>query len=322
MKKISIVIFTYKRAMQLHTCLETLIKNFKNIDYPIHIIYHHNQEHEKSYLNLEKNFSNRPIIFYKRKKVNLSKWVFGFLRPLNLVWLLRWPIMIKERNNFKNILENILKKIKSDYVTLCPDDMIYFDKTIVSKKALQFIRDEGDNYQYRYFTASNLNKPYRIDKNLKKKFFEKDNKFFLWSFKDKNAKKVWKYRFTIEGTVYNTRSLLKFLKPIIYHNPITLEAIGLWEARIRNFFFNGLSSVRRTAGTYQVNNVQKIVKTPTANFDPNLLMKAYNLGYSLLFKKNDFYKNNHVTIPSNIFLKNKKNKSINYEKLKKPIDNI
>ena len=315
MKKISVVIFTYKRAMQLHTCLETLIKNFKNIDYPIHVIYHYNLEHEKSYIKLEKNFSNKSIIFYKRKKVNLLKWVFGFLRPLNLVWLLRWPVMIKERNNFKNILENILKKMKSDYVTLCPDDMIYFDKTIVSEKALQFIRDEGDKYQYRYFTASNLNKPYRINNNIIKKYFNKNNKFFLWSFKDKNAKNVWKYRFTIEGTVYNTRSLLKFLKPIIYHNPITLEATGLWEVRIRNFFFNGLSSVRRTAGTYQVNNVQKIVKTPTANFDPNLLMKANNLGYNLLFKKNDFYKNNHETIPSNVSLKKEK-KSINYEKLK------
>ena len=50
-------------------------------------------------------------------------------------------------------------------------------------------------------------------------------------------------------------------------------------------------------------------------------MKAYNLGYNLLFNKNDFYKNNQTTIPSNIFLK-KGEKTINYEKLKKPIDNI
>ena len=36
------------------------------------------------------------------------------------------------------------------------------------------------------------------------------------------------------------------------------------------------------------------------NCDTNLLMKAYNLGYNLLFK-NDFYKNNHETILLNIF---------------------
>ena len=45
-----------------------------------------------------------------------------------------------------------------------------------------------------------------------------------------------KYRFTIEGTIYERKALLKFLRPFIYHNPITLEAIGLWEARTRDFF--------------------------------------------------------------------------------------
>ncbi len=54
MQKIAVIIFTYKRAMQLHNCLETLIKNFKNLDYPIHVIYHYDEKHEKSYQKLEK----------------------------------------------------------------------------------------------------------------------------------------------------------------------------------------------------------------------------------------------------------------------------
>ena len=39
MKKITVIIFTYKRAMLLHNCLDTLIDNFKNLDKTIHIIY-------------------------------------------------------------------------------------------------------------------------------------------------------------------------------------------------------------------------------------------------------------------------------------------
>ena len=54
MQKIAVIIFTYKRAMQPHNCLETLIKNFKNLDYPIHVIYHYDEKHEKSYQKLEK----------------------------------------------------------------------------------------------------------------------------------------------------------------------------------------------------------------------------------------------------------------------------
>jgi len=42
---------------------------------------------------------------------------------------------------------------------------------------------------------------------------------------------------------------------MIYNNPITLEAIGLWESRFRGFFKIGYSAQKRTAAHYQINNV-------------------------------------------------------------------
>ena len=319
MNKISVIIFTYKRAILLQNCLETLLKNFKNLNFPIHVIYHYDKGHEKSYLKLQEHFKHKDIKFYKREKVFFFRWISKLLRPLNLLWILRWPVLLKEMNNFKEILENILEKVDSKFVTLCPDDMIYFDETLVDNSALKFLNDNGDNYQYRYFTSDKFNIPHNINKNLKKKYFEVNNKqhYFSWSLKDKYASGVWKYRFTVEGTVYNKKSLLKFLKPMIYHNPITLEAIGLWESRIRNFFDNGLSSVNRTAATYQVNNVQNLVNTATAKFDSSLMMQAYNLGYKFLYEKNDFYENYSDTIPKELFFyKNDINSKIKYEDLK------
>ncbi len=319
MKKITVIIFTYKRAMLLHNCLETLISNFKNIDNSIHIIYHPDKVHESSYEKLKENFKNYNIKFYKRKKANLFSWIFKILRPLNLLWLLRWPIIFREMNNFKNILENILEHTSSDFVTLCPDDMIYFDKTSIPETALNKILENPIKFQYRYFTSDNFKKPHNLSKDLNITYYKdvSDQNYFSWSFKDKHASGVWKYRFTIEGTIYERKALLKFLRPFIYHNPITLEAIGLWEARFRDFFFEGLSSSRRTAATYQVNNVQKIVNTPSANYDETILMNAYNNNYKLLYEKKDFYKNEHDTTPERLKFINIKNlQEIDYKKLK------
>ena len=323
MKKITIIIFTYKRAMLLHNCLDTLIDNFKNLDKTIHIIYNPNVDHETSYEKLKKNFKNHNIKFYKREKINLLSWISKIFRPLNFLWLLRWPIMVKEMNSFKKILEDILEHTTNDFVTLCPDDMIYFDKTSIPNTALKKLSENSIQFQYRYFTSDNFKKPHNLNKDLTVTYYRDtvDENYFLWSFKDKHASGVWKYRFTIEGTIYERKALLKFLRPFIYHNPITLEAIGLWEARIRAFFYKGLSSTKRTAATYQVNNVQKIVDTPSANYDVNLLMKAYNKDYKLIYEKEDFYKNEHDTTPKNLnFVNTKSLEKINYQQLKKKLN--
>ncbi len=306
--------------MLLHNCLETLIKNFKNLDYPIHVIYHYDKKHEESYTNLQNFFKNEKIIFHKRKDLNFLRLFLKMLRPLNIFWLFRWPIMIKQMNSFKYILEEILKNIKNQNVSLCPDDMIYFKHTEIDNEVFNLLGENGDDYQYRYFTSNKFKKPHNLPKKLKIKYYQKKNHnhFFSWSFKDKHAAGVWKYRFTIEGTVYNRTSLLKFLKPFIYHNPITLEAVGLWESRIRNFFFRGLSSIDRTAATYQINNVQDLVNTPSANFDTGIMMKAYNDGYKFIYSNEDFEKNNHDTTPENLFFyKKNKDHKISYEDLKK-----
>lgn len=317
--KVSVIIFTYKRAMLLHNCLETLLKNFKNLDYPIYVIYHFDKKHKQSYLKLQNFFKKKKIIFIKRKNLNFFKVIFKAFRLLNIIWLIRWPIMIKKMNSFKFQLEEILNNIKSEYVSLCPDDMIFFDSTKIDKQALNLIKKNKKNYQYRYFTSNKFKKPHNLPQNLKIKNYKlkKNNSFFSWSFKDKFAKGVWKYRFTIEGTIYSRSILLKFLKPFLYHNPITLEAIGLWESRIRDFFFKGLSSMNRTAATYQINNVQNLVNTPSANFNTELLMRAYNDGYKLLYNKGDFKKNYHDTTPNNLFFyKKNKVKKISYDDLR------
>lgn len=316
MKKISIIIFTYKRAILLNEVLRSIFKNFKNIDLPIHVIYHFDQKHKKSYDILKKVWKGKKVIFYERKKINILNIIkYFFINPLNILWVLRWPSILKDLNNFKFLLEKILRDISNDFITLVPDDQIFYKKTIVPDKALKIINRNKNKYFYRFFTGDHFRHYNSLPKKLKKKYHkDKFTPFFEWSSVGKlhSNSPLWTYRFTIEGTIYSKQALMNLIRVFLYHNPITLEAIGLWESRFRGFFSNGISAKNRTAAGYQLNSVQNLVKHPNHDFKPDILMKAYLKGYNLIVSLKDFNKDKFDVVPKVIYFK-KNNKIIRYE---------
>ena len=135
MNKISLIIFTYKRAILLDRVLESIFKNFTNLSPPIYIIYHFHPDHKKSYDILKKKWKNKKkIIFYERKKINFYNTFLYFIRnPLNILWVIKWLDIIKNWNSFKFLLEKILRNIKTEYVTMAPDDQYFYKKTAWDK---------------------------------------------------------------------------------------------------------------------------------------------------------------------------------------------
>ena len=57
--KIKVIFFTYKRAIFLDAAINSLIKKFKSISYPIIVIYHSHEDHKKSYNILKKKYKNK-----------------------------------------------------------------------------------------------------------------------------------------------------------------------------------------------------------------------------------------------------------------------
>jgi hypothetical protein len=320
MTNVSIIIFTYKRAILLDSALSFLFKNFKNLELPVNVIYHYHPDHKNSYDILKKKWIKKKVFFHERKKINFLILIkFVFLNTLNIMWLFKWPDIYKKCNNFKFLLERILKNIKTDYVSMMPDDQIFYKKTIISEKVFKIINNSKKSYFYRFFTGDHFKRYNLLPKKLKVKFYkDKLTPFFEWSHGNSNFKKspLWNYRFTIEGTVYYKKTLLKLISPYLYHDPITLEAIGLWESRFRGFFSNGLSSKERTAAGYQINSVQKYVFHHNNNFNTEVLMKAYLKGYRLVINPNVFKRDNFDVVPNNIFLKKKNSNKISYKNLK------
>ena len=70
MTKVSIIIFTYKRAILLDSAILFLFKNFKNLTLPVHVIYHYHPDHKDSYDLLKKNGLKKKYYFMKEKVLN------------------------------------------------------------------------------------------------------------------------------------------------------------------------------------------------------------------------------------------------------------
>jgi hypothetical protein len=303
--KVSAIYFTYKRAILLDASLKSIFKNFKNLDKKINIIYNFNKEHDESYRYLINKYSKKNIKFIKRVKKNFfSQNFFSIFRPLNILWLLKWRRIYYEFNNFKYLLEDLLKNIDTDFVTFVPDDQIFYKETYIPSKVFDLISENKYQSYYRFFTGDHFVGKYSLSKKMRvEQFTDQGVNFFRWSNKDPYAKYLWNYRFTIEGTIFHKDALIKLLKPMVYHNPITLEAIGLWESRFRNFFEYGISSNNRTAATFQINNVQNLVKNQCASFDPNILMNKYMNGYRMHYSLSDFNPDKLDIVPKKLFLK-------------------
>lgn len=314
--KISVIFFTYKRAILLDAALKSLINNSKDlISYPINIIYHHDKNHEKSYKLLNDRYKKK-VKFYKREKKSFYSIFLKLLRPLNFLWLLRYPSMLRNYTNFKEILEIILQKNRNELVMLCTDDTIFYKKIKIPQKILEKIIHHKNEFFFRTNFGLKLKGLYRAKKNSYN-FFDASKKIIFWNSKNENLNFHMKYHFQVEGAIYHKKSLYNFLKPILYHNPVTLEAIGYREAKLRNYFLNTFSNSQRSAVTYEINSVQNdtdLRYNYRIQLNPLLMMKAYLNNYLLcnLIPKKE--RNFSKIIPKVVYVVKRNKKNINKSK--------
>ena len=315
LKKINVIIFSYKRALLLESCIHSIIDNCNNIKFPINIIYKYDSKHHKSYNEVKKIYGNKIKIWTRHNESILWNLLL-LLRPLNFIWSLKWIRIILCYSNFKKIFERILSKLSSPFVMLCTDDTLFTKKNLIDNNILDLIENNGEKKWFR----SNYGLDIFNYKNIK---YINNKKNIIWNTIDKNIPFFMKYNFQIEGSIYNRLSLLNFVKPFIYYNPTTLEAIGYKEAQFRKYFSEMISPLKRSALTFELNSVQ----TDTAlrfndrpQYNPESLAKFFLKGYRLRFeinKKNIRFINefgNKRVIPKKLFLVSK-NKKIEISKI-------
>lgn len=300
------IFFTYKRAILLDAAIESLIKNFKNISYPISIIYHYEKSHENSYIYLKKKY-NKKVNFYKRKKESIFSKPALLLNFFNILFILRWPKIYTEYNNFKFILEKIVSNSKNNYIMLCPDDIFFYKSFKIPKKLFNLVKKYSKQCFIRPAYGKNINS---FNSSSKFKILEFDNiKFVQWNNNDPKCSVDMKYNFHVDAAIYEKKALLNVISKIIYHNPVTLEANGLRYSNWMHFFKKTISPIVRVCSTYQINSVQTDTKLrfyKRLQVNTKILENFYLKGYKILHKITELQKKQNDVIPKNIFLEKKR----------------
>jgi hypothetical protein len=312
-----VIIFTHKRAMQLHFLLDSLYKQLSE-NTKVHIIHHESSDHDESYILLKNHFKKKEPNFYswgKSSNFELIKRII--LRPFNIIWLIRFPAILKKYCDFQKTLEKILKLVNSSYVMLLTDDQHFINSLPNTKKILKKISKEPRKLSYWSHVCPDFKHPY----NFQKKLSSSDDLTFRWDTKQYNQSSLFAYRFHVDGTIYNKTSLYELLKKTIYHLPTTLEGVGLWESRFRGYFRYGFMSVKRIVVGIQANNIQTMSDTPHANFNIDLLMKAYCAGFRMQNDYKNFDDLEYIYVPKKLQFRNRKLslRDINYDDLCKYI---
>jgi len=205
-KKADLLIFSYDRPMQLWALLESVEKNYSNVD-RIYVIYRvSNEKYEKAYQEVKMRFSTINLLKQSDKP-------YHDFKPL--------------------VVETLFGKVgaKCPYVIFAVDDMIAKApvdiatciEALEKTKSYFFSLRLGKSINYCYMGDFAQPIPYHIGL---------DNQIIAWQLDA--AKGDWMYDSSVDMTLYRKQDLKKVFKRIAFTTPNNLEP--LW-SNFRQWYY-------------------------------------------------------------------------------------
>lgn len=277
------VIFSFNRALQLDYLIKSILDKFKIDDYEIVVLYHTTGQHKYGYDKLiEKYKDYKNISFVERKEVWFDiSYLRTFYSKENFRFFLRRNFFKKNGDNFKALLQKILRNSRHDWVMFNTDDGVFYDDVFFSEDIISLLSQNKENSSYRLYVGENL--------EGFPEYVEKKDNHYEWNYFTDEKITHWSYPFAVDGTIYHTQSLLKQLEKIVFHNPISLEL------KVCNYFIDnklykyGFSPLKSKLVCTKLNRVSTDSLNPTIHISPDFLNQKFLEGYLL-----------EVEIPENI----------------------
>ncbi|WP_160137034.1 hypothetical protein [Chryseobacterium sp. c4a] len=269
------IIFSYNRAMQVDYLLSTILKKIKIDDYETVILYHTTGNHHLGYKKLIEKYKNYPNIrFEERKEIWFDTAFFKTLtNKKNFKFFLEKNLKNKQGDNFKGLLQDLLRKTKHELVMFNTDDGVFYNDVVLDEEVLSEFKKDPEHSSYRMYVGDNI--------EGFPNYIQKKGNHYEWDYyADKNITH-WSYPFSVDGTVYNAKHLLKVLEKIPYHNPITLEENVFRHALQHKLFRKGMSPLQTKLVGTTLNRVSVETFNPTINISVDELNEKFVDGYTL-----------------------------------------
>lgn len=269
-----IVIFSFNRAMQLDYLIKSIFAKVKIENFEIAVIFHYTGEHSKGYQKLQEKYANSEKVTFYERKPNFfnTKFLYNFD---NFKLLLKNVFLYKQKiDNFKYLLESILKTTNCDYIMFNTDDGFFYDDVEFPQNIKQMIADNPLQTSYRLYVGDNLDDFPNYLSNI-------EGLYYKWNYYERKELSHWTYPFAVDATIYHRKTIVEILRKVFYHNPITLESHGLRYVKRHKLLSVGLSPIAsKTVGT-TLNRVSTSTSNPTIHIDVDYLNQKYLQNFEL-----------------------------------------
>lgn len=274
----TLIVFSYNRALQLSAFLISLFKHFKADDYKVVVIYNSGGgDYEKAYEQLKERFPQ--VSFVRRKKIDKTPLSYLFRYKKNLYRYFKHDNLRKKLTDFKEVLETAVANSPHEAIAFFTDDSIFFQDVYVDNEILQEVaKDKSAKTVYSLRHGLNLAiKPEQI-------FTYKKN--YAWNVVPSSPEMIhWTYMFSIDGHIYPKSFLLPIFKKLNYVNPNSFEGFvnDYTTNECKNIFNKLIFPAQNVLVGFELNQVQNFSNNNHHNFSIELLNKKFLEGYQLRY---------------------------------------
>lgn len=252
--------------MQLDYLLQSTLSHLKT-EFEIIIVYHTTGDHHLGYEKLKKKYAdNGKIKFVERtphKITSLEKIFFSRNKKE----------AIAKQDNFKELLEDTLLKTTSEFVMFNTDDGVWLDDVYIDNKIFDLICHNGQSVSYRMYVGDNI----EGFPDYVKQWGDE----YLWDYYADKEIHHWSYPFAVDATVYHAKELLKILKNVDYHNPVTLEGNAVNYVMRKKLLGIGIGPQKSLLCGTKLNRVAVETLNPTIHISTDKLNKLFLQDYNL-----------------------------------------
>ncbi len=245
------------------------------------VVWHATDDHNDGYTLLREMYEPKGVHFHERSgRIDFFRHVMPRLfMPRNLFHWLKLNY-VRNADNFKPLLEQIVTESPADFVSFNTDDHVYYRDEFLPEAAFRKLREKPYDFSYRPFVGQNFYESPRI--------LEREDDLLHWDYYDPALQSHWAYPFAVDATFYERSALLDVIHRILYHNPITLESFLFGYVKSRKLFRKGCSPLCSSAVAVPLNKVNYIVaKNKRGNVSVDTLNEFFLNGYHLEYRLPD-----------------------------------
>jgi len=212
---IQVVIFSFDRAMQLDLLLQSIVKFDSQGLFSVRVLHACSSEtYQTAYNRLKSKYPNIHWVQEQRYVKPRINYQFDLGYWHNLYWWLKSLSFRENKSNFKSCLLEILADVEYPFTMFLTDDSLFYNIITVPEANLEKIKRQPEKYSFSF----------RHGVNMKGGIYQEEANDICWNVYENDMQTDWGYPFSIDGLLYDSRTVYRIINKILLNNPNTMEA--------------------------------------------------------------------------------------------------